>query len=107
VVKAGLNEMVRYYASTLGRRGIRVNAIMPLTYMKDESRQFYENNTSLMDMYERLVPLRRMGQAEDSANALNFLCSEQASFINGQSLLIDGGVSVVWPEEVAKNFAGL
>jgi NAD(P)-dependent dehydrogenase (short-subunit alcohol dehydrogenase family) len=107
VVKAGLNEMVRYYASTLGRRGIRVNAIMPLTYMKDESRQFYENNAGLMDVYERLVPLRRMGQAEDSANALNFLCSEQASFINGQSLFIDGGVSVVWPEEVAKSFAGL
>jgi NAD(P)-dependent dehydrogenase (short-subunit alcohol dehydrogenase family) len=107
VVKAGLNEMVRYYASTLGRRGIRVNAIMPLTYMKDESRQFYESNAGLMDVYERLVPLRRMGHAEDSANALNFLCSEQASFINGQSLLIDGGVSVVWPEEVAKHFAGL
>jgi len=107
VVKAGLNEMVRYYASTLGRRGIRVNAIMPLTYMKDESRQFYESNAGLMDVYERLVPLRRMGHAEDSANALNFLCSEQASFINGQSLLIDGGVSVVWPEEVAKIFSGL
>nr|ALS90739.1 enoyl-(Acyl carrier protein) reductase [uncultured bacterium] len=102
VVKAGLNEMVRYYASTLGRRGIRVNAIMPLTYVKDESRQFYESNASLMNVYERLVPLRRMGHAEDSANALNFLCSEQASFINGQSLLIDGGVSVVWPEEVAE-----
>jgi NAD(P)-dependent dehydrogenase (short-subunit alcohol dehydrogenase family) len=108
VVKAGLNEMVRYYASTLGRRrGIRVNAIMPLTYIKDESRQFYENNASLMEVYERLVPLRRMGRVEDSANALNFLCSEQASFINGQSLFIDGGVSVVWPEEVAKHFAGL
>jgi NAD(P)-dependent dehydrogenase (short-subunit alcohol dehydrogenase family) len=106
VVKAGLNEMVRYYASTLGRRGIRVNAIMPLTYMKEESKQYYEDNTGLMDVYQRLVPLRRMGQAEDSANALNFLCSEQASFINGQSLFIDGGVSVVWPEEVAKSFAG-
>jgi NAD(P)-dependent dehydrogenase (short-subunit alcohol dehydrogenase family) len=105
VVKAGLNEMVRYYAATLGRRGIRINAIMPLTYMKDESRHFYEENAALMDVYERLVPLRRMGHAEDSANALNFLCSEQASFINGQSLFIDGGVSVVWPEEVAKSFA--
>ncbi|MGT2440271.1 SDR family NAD(P)-dependent oxidoreductase [Bradyrhizobium betae] len=107
VVKAGLNEMVRYYAATLGRRGIRVNAIMPLTYLKDESRQFYEDDARLMSVYERLVPLRRMGHAEDSANALSFLCSDQASFINGQSLLIDGGVSVIWPEEVAKNFAGL
>jgi NAD(P)-dependent dehydrogenase (short-subunit alcohol dehydrogenase family) len=107
VVKAGLNEMVRYYAATLGRRGIRVNAIMPLTYMKDESRHFYEENLALTDVYERLVPLRRMGHAEDSANALNFLCSEQAAFINGQSLFIDGGVSIVWPEEVAKSFASL
>ncbi len=107
VVKAGLNEMVRYYAANLGPRGIRVNAIMPLTYLKEESRQFYEGNAGLMDVYEQLVPLRRMGRAEDSANALSFLCSEQASFINGQSLPIDGGVSVLWPEEVARRFAGL
>ena len=107
VVKAGLNKMVHYYAATLGRRGIRVNAIMPLTYLKEESRQFYEGNAGLVHLYRRLVPLQRMGTAEDSANALSFLCSEQAAFINGQSLLVDGGVSVLWPEEVAKVFAGL
>jgi NAD(P)-dependent dehydrogenase (short-subunit alcohol dehydrogenase family) len=107
VVKAGLNEMVRYYAAALGRRGIRVNAIMPLTYLKAESRQFYQGNAALMELYHKLVPLQRMGTADDSANALSFLCSDQASFINGQSLLIDGGVSVLWPEEVAKNFAGI
>ena len=55
----------------------------------------------------RLVPLGRMGTSDDSANALSFLCSEQAAFINGQSLLIDGGVSVIWPEEVARSFADL
>ena len=41
-VKGGLNAMVRHYAATLGRKGIRVNAIMPLTYLKPESRVFYE-----------------------------------------------------------------
>lgn len=107
VVKAGLNGMVRYYAGSLGRRGIRVNAIMPLTYIKQESRSFYEANAPLLALYDRLVPLGRPGHAEDSADALDFLCSEKASFINGQSLFIDGGVSAVWPEEVAKNFAGL
>ena len=107
VVKAGLNEMMRYYAATLGRRGIRVNAIMPLTYLKEESRRFYEGNAALLELYGRLVPLGRMGTSEDSANALSFLCSEQASFINGQSILLDGGVSVIWPEEVAKSFAGI
>jgi NAD(P)-dependent dehydrogenase (short-subunit alcohol dehydrogenase family) len=107
VVKGGLNAMVRHYAATLGRRGIRVNAIMPLTYLKQESRAFYEKNEKLMDTYRCLVPLGRLGTAEESADALDFLCSERASFINGQCLFLDGGVSVVWPEEVAKTFAGL
>lgn len=106
-VKGGLNAMVRYYANTLGRRGIRVNAIMPLTYLKRESRLFYEQNTKLMETYRRLVPLGRLGTAEECADALDFLCSERASFINGQSLLVDGGVSVVWQEEVAKTSGGL
>ncbi|WP_315747679.1 MULTISPECIES: SDR family oxidoreductase [unclassified Bradyrhizobium] len=107
VVKGGLNAMVRHYAATLGRRGIRVNAIMPLTYLKRESRVFYEQNEKLMDTYRRLVPLGRLGTAEECADALDFLCSERASFINGQSLFLDGGVSKVWQEEVAKSFAGL
>jgi NAD(P)-dependent dehydrogenase (short-subunit alcohol dehydrogenase family) len=106
-VKGGLNAMVRHYAATLGRRGIRVNAIMPLTYLKPESRAFYESNPKLMDVYRRLVPLGRLGTAEESADAIDFLCSNRASFINGQCLFLDGGVSVVWPEEVAKTFAGL
>jgi 3-oxoacyl-[acyl-carrier protein] reductase len=107
IVKGGLNAMVRYYAVTLGRKGIRVNAIMPMTHLKPESRAVYEKNEKLMEAYRRLVPLGRMGTAEESANALDFLCSERASFINGQSLFLDGGVSVVWQEEVAKNFSGL
>ncbi len=106
-VKGGLNAMVRHYAATLGRQGIRVNAIMPLTYLKQESRAFYEANHKLMDVYRQLVPLGRLGTAEESADAIDFLCSERSSFINGQSLFLDGGVSVIWPEEVAKAFAGL
>ncbi|MET0219527.1 MAG: SDR family oxidoreductase, partial [Tardiphaga sp.] len=72
VVKGGLNAMVRHYAATLGRHGIRVNAIMPLTYLKRESRSFYEKNEKLMDVYRRLVPLGRLGTAEESADALDF-----------------------------------
>jgi NAD(P)-dependent dehydrogenase (short-subunit alcohol dehydrogenase family) len=106
-VKGGLNAMVRHYSVTLGRQGIRVNAIMPLTYLKPESRAFYEKNDKLMELYRRLVPLGRLGTAEESANAIDFLCSERASFINGQSLFLDGGVSVVWQEEIAKAFSGL
>lgn len=107
VVKAGLNQMIRYYAWELGRQGIRANAVMPLTYIKPESRAFYHSKPDLLALYDRFVPLRRLGEAEDSANLLDFLCSEKAGFINGQCIFVDGGVSVVWPEELARNLTGV
>jgi NAD(P)-dependent dehydrogenase (short-subunit alcohol dehydrogenase family) len=107
VVKAGLNQMVRYYAWQLGREGIRVNAIMPLSYMKSESFEYYRGRPELLDLYDRFVPLRRMGAPEDSANLLDFLCSDKAAFINGQCIFVDGGVSVVWQEELARSLTGL
>jgi len=102
VVKAALNQLVRYNAWILGKKGIRINAIMPLTYLKDESKDYYLKDYKLLNLYKKLVPLRRIGSAQDSANLLDFLCSEKAAFINGQAIYVDGGVSVIWPEELAK-----
>jgi NAD(P)-dependent dehydrogenase (short-subunit alcohol dehydrogenase family) len=107
VVKAGLNQLVRYYAWTMGRKGVRANAIMPLTFMKPESRDVYMANRPLQQAYDQFVPLRRMGDAEDSANLIEFLCSDKAAFVNGQCIFVDGGVSVVWPEELARSFHGV
>ena len=106
VAKAGLNQLVRHRGWTLGRRGIRVNAIMPLTYLKPESRSFYLSNKELLDVYSRFVPLGRLGEAAECASVFTFLCSEGASFVNGQCLYVDGGVSVRWPEGVAREFFG-
>ena len=102
VSKAGLNQLVKYNAWILGGKGIRINAVMPMTYLKEESKECYLSDSKLMNMYKRLVPLQKMGSAEDAANLLEFLCSEKAAFISGQSIYIDGGVSVIWPEELAK-----
>lgn len=104
VAKAGLNHLVRYNARVLGKQGIRVNAVMPLTYMKPESREYYEADARAA-FYERLVPLGRVGNVDDSANLIDFLCSDKASFITGQCIYVDGGVSVLWPEEVAHRFS--
>lgn len=101
VAKAGLNALIRYYAVALGEEGIRVNSISPLTYLKDESKHVYLDNPRAMEKYRRLVPLKRMPTAAECADALHYLCSPQASFINGQTLYVDGGVSAVWPEELA------
>ena len=80
---------------------------MPLTFMKPESRDFYLSDARLLEVYQRLVPLGRLGEADNSADLLDFLCSDKASFINGQCIFVDGGVSVIWPEEVARSAAGL
>ena len=107
VMKAGLNQLTRFYAWQLGRRGIRVNGIMPLSYIKNESREFYSSKPELAALYKRFVPLGRMGDSRDSANLLDFLCSEKAGFINGQCIFVDGGVSVVWQEELAKSLTAV
>jgi NAD(P)-dependent dehydrogenase (short-subunit alcohol dehydrogenase family) len=106
VAKAGVNQMIKYYAWQLGKNDIRINGIMPLTFMKPESKNHYLSQSHLMSMYKNFVPLKRMGNADDSANLIEFLCSNKASFINGQCIFIDGGTSVIWPEELAKSLTG-
>jgi NAD(P)-dependent dehydrogenase (short-subunit alcohol dehydrogenase family) len=107
IAKAALHQMVRYYAVYLKAEKIRVNAVVPLTFLKDESRHVYLSNKPLLELYERIVPAGRMGFAHDSVNAIEFLCSDRASFINGQIINVDGGMSVVWAENLARDIAGL
>jgi len=102
VAKAGLDQMMRYYALNLGSKKIRVNSISTFTFLKEESKEFYLKNKSLVALYESIVPLQRMGTTEDSANVVSFLCSGEASFVTGQSILIDGGLSLHWPEFLAR-----
>jgi NAD(P)-dependent dehydrogenase (short-subunit alcohol dehydrogenase family) len=103
VAKAGLDQMMRYYALNFGPKNIRVNGISTFTFLKDESKDFYLNNKPLLDLYDSIVPLKRMGTTEDSANVIAFLCSRQASFVTGQSITIDGGLSLHWPESMARS----
>jgi len=107
VAKAGLEQLVRHYAYTWGRRGIRANLVAPCTYLKHESRVLFERNRPLMTMYEELVPLGRLGTAEDTADLIAFLCSQRAAYITGQTITVDGGVSLVWPETAARRGAHL
>jgi NAD(P)-dependent dehydrogenase (short-subunit alcohol dehydrogenase family) len=107
VAKAGLDQMMRYYALNLGSKNIRVNAISTFTFLKDESKEFYLKNKPLIELYESIVPLKRMGTTEDSSNVISFLCSPQASFVTGQSVLIDGGLSLHWPESLSRRLKGI
>lgn len=105
--KAGMGHMARYYAVNLGRKGIRANTVTPFTFLKEESKSFYLNNKELLGLYEEIVPLGRMPTSEDSANVLTFLCSPSAAFVNGQNIYVDGGLSLVWPETLARKLKSI
>ncbi len=105
--KAGMNHMARVLAVQLGPKGIRANTVTPFTFLKAESREHYLRNEALMKLYEEIVPLGRMGSAEDCAKVLAFLCSPEASFVTGQNLYVDGGLSQVWPETLARRLRGI
>ncbi len=105
VAKAALEQMARYYAVSLGPRGIRVNCVSPSTVLKEESADFYRGRPDIVDLYRRVVPLGRMGTAEEVASVVGFFCSPAASFVTGQVLVVDGGVSVLGQEALARRMA--
>lgn len=107
VGKAGLNQMMRYYAVNCGHDGIRSNIVTTFTYLKDESKDFYLNNHELHDLYKDIIPVGRLAITDDIANVIAFLCSTEASFINGQNIYVDGGLSLVWPETIARKLTKL
>ena len=107
VAKAGLAQLVRYYAVLLGRKGIRVNSVSPGSVIKEESREFYLQNKELTALYTAITPLGRMGTAEEVANVVAFLCGSDASFITGQNIVVDGGVSLQWQETLARKLTSL
>lgn len=107
VVKAGINQMVRYYAVILGPKGIRVNSVSPGSILKDENKDFYFQNEKLLNLYKKITPLGRMGTSKDIANVVVFLCSRNASFITGQDIIVDGGLSLQWHETLARKLTHL
>ncbi len=89
--KAGVVGMTKVWARELGRFGIRVNAVAPGFTLTDMVRQMPEK--ILAGMRAR-TPLRRLGQPRDIANGYFFLASDDAAFITGTVLRIDGGIVI-------------
>jgi len=102
--RAALEGLVKYYAAKLGYKGIRCNSVLPTTIIKPENNHFFTEENEIRKMIERITPLHRMGNAKDIANTVEFLCSEKSSFITGQSIFIDGGLSIVGQESIAREY---
>lgn len=91
--KAAAIGASRQMAVEYGPDGIRVNAVLPGHMITERLAKQWEENPSGLRFFEDQYPLRRVGCAEDIANAIVFLCSEEASFITGHSLVVDGGLT--------------
>jgi len=90
--KAAVEAMVRYAATELGQYNIRVNAVSGGPIDTDALKAF-TNYQEVAEKTAALSPLGRMGQPEDLAGACYFLCSEEASWITGTTLIVDGGTT--------------
>ena len=83
-IKGGLINLTRYLAAYLGPSNIRVNSVSPGGIFDHQNPVFVEN-------YTKKVPMRRMGLPEDISPLIVFLLSDEARYISGQNIAVDGG----------------
>jgi 3-oxoacyl-[acyl-carrier protein] reductase len=87
--KAGVIGLTKSWAKEMGPKGIRVNAVAPGFIVTDMTAKVPQK---ILDLMESKTPLRQLGQPEDIANAYLFLASDDARYINGTVLNVDGGL---------------
>lgn len=97
--KIAVIGVTRQMACDFGPVGIRVNAVCPGHIVTERMQKRWDKNPSLLEMFKAQYPVRRVGKPEDIANAIRFLCSDEASFITGHTLVVDGGVTIQFQEE--------
>jgi enoyl-[acyl-carrier protein] reductase III len=92
--KAALESVVRYLAVELAPRGIRVNAVSA-GVVETEALDHFPNREQMLKAAERRTPAGRMVEPTDVASAVAFLCSPDADMVRGQTLVVDGGYSLL------------
>ncbi len=104
MAKAAVAQLTKTLAVEMGSSGVRVNAVAPgfvITAMTsrhfqlDDGSLDEERRQAVESAMSKMAPLRRVGMPQDIANAVVFLASEASSFITGQILRVNGGVSMV------------
>ena len=90
VSKAGLNMLTRCAADELGEHAVRVNAVMP-GVVKTPMAELLTDHPLSREEYLRLMPISRIGEPEDVGRFVAFLLSDDARWITGQLVAVDGG----------------
>ncbi len=105
MTKAAIIAMSRQMALDFGPIGVRVNCICPGHIVTERQAERWESNPSLLRFFDQHYPLRHTGVPDDIANAVRFLCSDEAGFITGHTLVVDGGMTIQLQENLVLNTA--
>jgi NAD(P)-dependent dehydrogenase (short-subunit alcohol dehydrogenase family) len=89
--KHGVLGLTKVAAAEYAGRGIRVNAVLPGTTDTPMLRRYLEQNPGVERLILRSMPAGRLARADEVAEAAVWLCSDAASFVSGESMLVDGG----------------
>jgi NAD(P)-dependent dehydrogenase (short-subunit alcohol dehydrogenase family) len=95
VSKAGVDQLTRSLAVEWVERGIRVNAISPGYFLSDMTRQFIDANPATGEGWRVRVPAGRLGEPADLRGLVVFLASDASRYVVGESVVIDGGYTLV------------
>ena len=95
--KFGVRGLTKTVALELGRLGIRVNSVHPGGVDTPLIRGGHDLPTEVLDKAHQHIPVPRVGQPEDIARASLYLASEEASYVTGAELVVDGGITCGFP----------
>jgi 3-oxoacyl-[acyl-carrier protein] reductase len=96
--KAGLIGLVKSAALELGPQQLRINAVLPGVIESPQSLDPINSGGAVgLAQSATTIPLGRVGQPDEIAQVILFLLSDAASYISGQKVIVDGGLTVVWP----------
>ncbi len=92
--KAALSQLVRFGSVRFSANNLRINGVSPGSFIfKERAAEYYSKNPDVVANAKKLIPLARMGTVTEIANVAAFLLSDKSSYINGQILEVDGGLS--------------
>lgn len=91
LTKAGISHLTRCLAVEWGRHGIAVNAVAPTFVRTPGTEEALADDAFRADVEERIAALHRIGEPDEVAGAVVFLCSPAATLISGETLVVDGG----------------
>lgn len=93
--KAAIRSFARTWTTDLKSRGIRVNVVSPGMVQTPAMQAYLERNAGAEDALRQMIPFGRLGNSVEIADAVLFLASDEASFVAGHELFVDGGVMAV------------